>query len=117
MQKSNIDNTNNTQIPAFFSAYTESDLARLIEAIVERVLAQHLSNMSNTPDTNQLLNRAEAAKEFNVSVGTIDNYRRDGLIIPCRLGGTVRFKRGDLQAAFSGNILNPYKKAGKGKRG
>jgi hypothetical protein len=30
--------------------------------------------------------------------------------------GTIRFKRGDLQAAFSGNILNPYKVARKGKK-
>jgi hypothetical protein len=116
MVKHNINNTSSTQEPVFFSEYTVSDLQAMIEQAVEKVLSQHNSNMSTTIDPEELLTREEAAKTFKVSVATIDNYRRDGLIVPSRLVGSVRYKRSDLQAAFSGNILNPHKAPKKGKK-
>lgn len=110
------NNTTKTQIPIFYSTLTESALISLIEDVIGKVMAQHSQSQSSTLNPDDLLTREEAADTFKVSVATIDNYRRDGLIVPCRLGGSVRFKRGDLQAAFSGNILNPYKSPTKGKR-
>jgi hypothetical protein len=109
-------NTNYTQIPVFYTVLSTGDLATLIENVVRNVMSEHQYNTTNTLNPDELLTREEAAKEFKVSIATIDNYRREGRIIPCRMKGTIRFKRGDLQAAFSGNILNPYKVARKGKK-
>lgn len=117
MNKKNINNISSTQIPVFFSVYTDEELDAKFEKAVEKILSQYLSNMSSTTlDPAECLTRKEAAKEFKVSVATIDNYRRDGLIVSCRIRGSVRYKRSDLQAAFSGNILNPYKVPKNGKK-
>lgn len=104
------------QYPTLFSALSEKELVNLIEQAVEKVLLKHLSGISNSPDSTQLLTRKEAAAEFQISLASLDNYRNRGLIVPRRLGGSLRYQRGDLQAAFSGNILNPYKVGRKGKR-
>lgn len=112
----NQDNTNNTSIPVFYSFMTKADLTEIIAMAVKEALeVKQGLEMAPTLNPNELLTREEAAKEFKVSIATIDNYRREGMIVPSRLKGTVRFKRADLQAAFSGSVLNPYK-ASKGKR-
>jgi hypothetical protein len=115
-------NENSTPTPMFFSAYPITDLAEMIiHGIIEELLP-HLPNMSNALNPDELLTRKQAALEFGISVASLDNYVRDGLIVPCRPpSGTrptriVRFRRGDLQAFFSSNILNPYKVAQRKKR-
>lgn len=110
------NNTSTTQAPVFFSAYSPSDLQAMMEQAVEKVLSQRNSTMSTTHDPEELLTREEAAKEYKVSVSTIDNYKTKGWLVPCRIGRSVRYKRRDLQAAFSGNILNPYKAPKNGKK-
>ena len=102
-------NSTNTEVPVFFSAYSEAIFISLIEDTIKKVMTQFNQNESTTYNPDELLTREEAAKEFKVSVATIDNYKRGGYIIPRRIGGSVRYKRGDLQTAFSGNIINPYK--------
>lgn len=110
------NNTNSTQIPVFFHAISVADFEAIIEQAVEKKLLQHLANMNNTLDPEELLSREEAAKEFKVSIATIDNYRRQGWIEPSRIGGKVQYKRRVLQAAFSGSVLNPYKVTKSGKK-
>lgn len=120
MHKNNYkieNNSNNTGIPVFYSFMTKADLYDMLATVIKEVIEANEANRSFpmlNPD--ELLTREEAAKEFKVSVATIDNYRREGRLVPCRLKGTVRYKRSDLQAAFSGNILNPYKATRKGKK-
>ena len=95
------------QSPTLFSALSETDLIELIERAVEKVLIKHLSNASNSPDPTQLLTRKEASTEFQISLASLDNYRRQGLIHPRRLGNQIRYLRGDLQASFAGAIKAP----------
>ena len=102
-------NSTNTPIPVFYTTLTEPALIELIEDVVRRVMSETSTNVTTSRDPEELLTRVEAAKEFKVSVPTIDNYKRDGLLIPCRIRGTVRYKRSDLQKAFSSSIINPYK--------
>ena len=105
----------NTEVPVFYSTLTITQFTSLIEDVMLRLQPEKYNFPVKSSDPEELLTREEAAKECKVSVATIDNDRRDGLIVPCRIAGTVRFKRGDLQKAFSGNILNPYKVPNKGK--
>lgn len=101
--------SSNTEFPIFFSALTKTELATLIEEVIIKLHPEKSGEGSKAADPDELLTRGEAGKEFKVSVATIDNYRRNGYIVPCRLGGSVRYKRSDLQKAFSGNIFSPYK--------
>ncbi len=111
-----LNNSNNTGIPVFYSSMTKADLVEIfVKTIKEAFEAKQGLEIAPVLNPDELLTRKEAAKEFKVSISALDNYRRDGMIVPSRLKGTVRFRRGDLQAAFSGSILNPYK-APKGKR-
>jgi hypothetical protein len=105
-----LNNSTTTEIPVFYTLMTEADLTQLIAiAVKEAFEARQGVEIAPNPHPDDLLTRKEAAKEFKVCVATIDNYKNKGLIIPSRLSGTVRYRRGDLQAAFSNSIINPYK--------
>ena len=104
------NNTNQTETPVFNTYMTKAELYDMLGAVVKEALqARQGVEIAPNPHPDDLLTRKEAAKEFKVCVATIDNYKRDGLLIPSRLSGTVRYRRGDLQAAFSNSIINPYK--------
>lgn len=106
----NEDNSNKTEAPVFNTYMTKAELYDMLGAVVKEAFeARQGVEIAPNPHPDDLLTRKEAAKEFKVCVATIDNYKRDGLIIPSRLSGTVRYRRGDLQAAFSNSIINPYK--------
>ncbi|MEZ4942592.1 MAG: hypothetical protein R3D58_17085 [Saprospiraceae bacterium] len=80
---------------------------KAIQKAVRTVLNEHqIAPTPPTLDPDELLTRKASAKEFGVCESTIDNYKRLGLITPCRIRGTVRYKRSELQAAFSNNIHN-----------
>lgn len=83
---------------------------QMMEDAIRRVMTEYIASFSNTPNQNALLTRREAASEFNISVATLDNYKRRGLIVPLRLGALVRFRRGDLVAAFSRNVPSAKKR-------
>ena len=55
-------------------------------------------------DTNsqpeRLINKKEAAKLLGVSLSTIDNYRRKGILIPKKISGVVRFKYSEVLQAI-----------------
>lgn len=80
---------------------------KAIQKAIRAVLSeQQIAPTLPTLDPEELLTRKASAQEFGVCESTIDNYKRLGLITPCRIRGTVRYRRGDLQAAFSNNIHN-----------
>lgn len=84
----------------------ETTIRNIVEDAVRRVLTEQKPTPANALDPNELLTRKASAQEFGVCESTIDNYKRLGLITPCRIRGTVRYKRSELTAAFSGNIHN-----------
>lgn len=114
-------NSNHTGIPVFYTSLNETEFREIIKDEHSKAFLEMFDRLkglvgSNALDENELLTREEAAETFKVSIATIDNYRRQGLIVPCRIGGIVRFKRSELQAAFSGSIVNPYKTPAPNKR-
>lgn len=74
---------------------------QMIDESVREAVADLVKSANSGSDSEELLTRIEAAKEFKVSIATIDNYRTQGFITPCRIRGSVRYKRGDLQKAFA----------------
>jgi hypothetical protein len=95
---------------------SEERLCKIITDAVKQALSEMPQFKSSGFDENELLTRKAAAEAFGVSVGTIDNYRRAGLILTCRIAGSIRFKRKDLHAAFSSNFLHPYKVSKRNRR-
>lgn len=89
--------------------FSEYCLRSIITDAIRQALSEMPQPQTSRFDENELLTRKAAAEAFGIIVGTIDNYRRAGLNITCRIAGSIRFKRKDLHAAFSSNILHPYK--------
>ena len=57
-----------------------------------------------------LLDKKEAAKYLRVSTRTIGNYRKQGLLTACKVGGKILFKESELF-----NALKPENIKGNGK--
>ena len=78
----------------------ESYINQLFEKAAKR-LTQPPPVPTAQNDTDELITRQDAAKILKVkSLVTIDNLSKKGLLKKHRLGGVVRFKRGEV-IAFS----------------
>jgi excisionase family DNA binding protein len=49
------------------------------------------------PAGNGLLNKLDVAQWLDVSVGTVDNLRREGKLRAIKVGSKVRFKQGEVE--------------------
>ena len=88
---------------------SEERLRSIITDAVRQALLEMPQPKTTIYDENELLTRKAAAAWCQISLATLDNYRRLGLIAPQRLGSTIRYKRGDLMKAFSNSHANPRK--------
>ncbi len=71
---------------------TKDDLRRIIlEAIKESS-----SEKPSSEPKELLIDKKEAAKILGVSVPTIDNYRRNGILPSYRFGNRVRFRYSEV---------------------
>ncbi|MET3732924.1 helix-turn-helix domain-containing protein [Moheibacter stercoris] len=79
---------------------TPVQFEQLISEAVGKKLEEFKKIFTHTSSNDKLLTRKESAKFFGVSISTIDNWRREGKIIPYYIGSKVRFKRGELEQAM-----------------
>lgn len=73
-----------------------------LEESLTRLLTQHNSEKPDPEQLPELFSRTEAAEFLKVSLGTIDNLSRAGLLQKHYLGNMPRFKREELLQAFEG---------------
>ncbi|MEL7246917.1 MAG: helix-turn-helix domain-containing protein [Bacteroidota bacterium] len=73
-----------------------ADHLTVLEAKIDE-LREQAQEQHEEDEPDRLLNKKEAADYYGVSVSTIDNYRRDGFLIPIRFGKAVRFRLSDLK--------------------
>jgi excisionase family DNA binding protein len=63
-----------------------------------------------------LLDYDQTAKELSLSVSTIRRLVTDGKLLPVRIGGSVRFRRADLEAfadSLANGLVQTHKKRGR----
>lgn len=85
----------NTEIIVIPKQELEAMLARFAADLRADMAAQIRQAQPRTlPD---LLTRKEAANELRVSVKTVDNYARAGLLTKVATAAGVRFRRGDVE--------------------
>lgn len=81
---------------------TQSDLepiiTKAVEAALDRFASQIKEQLSRPQQTPVLLTRKQAAQVYSVSEKTLANREKSGDLIPVRMGGTVRYRREDLDA-------------------
>jgi excisionase family DNA binding protein len=84
------------------------DLQAEIATAVERSIEKHIGSFQKSPlPSEELLTRKEAAKLLDVSLGTLNEYTKKGIVIGYRIGACIRYKKSEIL----NNALNKIKTA------
>lgn len=79
------------------TTYHGTELKTLIsDCIKESLLSLDLGKSSTDEKPKQILTRQETANFLQVSLPTLNNYTKEGLIKAFRLGNKVRYKYDDV---------------------
>ncbi len=89
MQKSILINLNQT------------DLETVLEKVVNKVLKSHQPNNTNAKPQVELITRQETAKLLGVSLPTLHDWTKNGLIPAHRIGTRVRYKRQEVMNSLN----------------
>lgn len=82
---------------------TEQFFERLESVLESKIQAAlHAQQPQAGSDLPELLSRREAAKFLGVSLGTVDNLARAGLLQKHYLGSIPKFRKEELLQAFEG---------------
>lgn len=76
------------------------DFFKKIENLIDDKLNQFeikLAEMGK-PEGKELMTRDETAEYFGVSLGTLNNWSRRGVLVPITFGGRVYYTRNEIQA-------------------
>ncbi len=72
--------------------------------IVDECIMKALNQIHPIPDEDILLKRIEVARMFKVSLVTLNQWRREGIITPYKIKSRVFFKRSDIMNAINNSV-------------
>lgn len=92
----------------FAQTETQTLISQIVEQVTEKVLAAIQSNDDCTPNTvkellenNAVLTTRQTAEVLNVSIPTINRWKKDNKLPFIQINGSIRYKVEDVK-----NILN-----------
>ena len=62
----------------------------------QRSMGNPLNRLSITGEDTEYLTRGEVSRVLNVTVQTLNNWRREGVINPLKIGGRVLYRKEDV---------------------
>jgi len=62
----------------------------------QRSIGNPLNRLTITGEDTEYLTRNEVSKVLNVTVQTLNNWRREGVLNPLKIGGRVLYKKEDV---------------------
>ncbi|MDB0038366.1 helix-turn-helix domain-containing protein [Polaribacter sp.] len=62
----------------------------------QRSMGNPLNRLSITGEDTEYLTRDEVSKILNVTVQTLNNWRREGVLSPIKIGGRVLYRKEDV---------------------
>ncbi|MDR6369405.1 hypothetical protein J2795_000358 [Chryseobacterium bernardetii] len=70
-----------------------------IEDLIDDKLNQFECKLAEiyTPEGKELMTRDETAEYFGVSLGTLNNWSKNGILVPINFGGRVYYTRNEIQ--------------------
>ncbi len=78
-----------------------SDLiTQIAETVTEKVTQLVSKDTANTDDKNELLTRKEVAKYLSVTVMTVHNWTKAGILNPYRIGNKLRYQKSEVLKAL-----------------
>jgi len=81
-------------------SFGPEEFQSLIDESVTRSVRNELKAFSMHPKQNNILTRQETAELLSISLPTLHDYTKRGLIKAHRLGSKVRYKRADIEVAL-----------------
>ena len=62
----------------------------------QRSIGNPLNRLFITGEDTEYLTRNEVSKVLNVTVQTLNNWRREGVLVPLKIGGRVLYRKEDV---------------------
>lgn len=85
----------------FLSPIPLEQLRFEISESIKKEISSLIQSVHNHPPQTEFLNRNEAAKFLGVSLVTLNQWTKEGLIIGYRIASRVRYKRNELETSLS----------------
>lgn len=83
------------------------------EAIIKRVVREVMTEINNSPKAEEVfLTRKQTAARLGISLPTLHDYTTSGKLQSHRIGGSVRYKLTEIEAALQSRVYSVTKKTG-----
>jgi hypothetical protein len=82
------------------TTHTTEELTGLISQAVKEAIKNGLSNQSSTLPSEKLLTRKETADKLKVSLVTLNDWTKRGLIQSYIIGGRVLYKESEIEKSL-----------------
>lgn len=80
--------------------YGTEEFQTMMDEFISRSVTKAVKALLVQPEPNQILTRQETAKLLAISLPTLHDYTKRGIIKCHRLGTKVRYKRQDIDEAL-----------------
>lgn len=88
------------------SNYTIADLENTISKILKQIIQEQSS--LNYSSHNELVTRKETANILKISLPTLHNWTKIGLLPHYKVSSRVRYKRSEIMELFNSGDLNKF---------
>jgi predicted DNA-binding transcriptional regulator AlpA len=79
------------------------DVSNLVCEVAKKTALEVKQLFKEQDKSDELLTRQQVAKLLGVTLTTLWNYEKRKVLIPLRIGGRVRYRMSDVQAAMKKN--------------
>lgn len=86
-----------------------------IKKVVEEVIIEYLKkpNPPHNPETLGYLTRKEVCQLLKISLPTLYEYTKSGILVGYRIGGRILYKISEIEKVLANNSTSKYKVNGK----
>ncbi|MCH2489281.1 MAG: helix-turn-helix domain-containing protein [Flavobacteriales bacterium] len=92
-----------TKITQVYGLTPDQLVAKLATSIHHFLSSQDSPKEEKVLEDEKLLTRQEASQYLKISLATLNNWSKSGLIKKCKIGNLVRFKEKELQKFIDNN--------------
>jgi len=90
----------------FLSNYTITDLENTITKVLKQIIQEQQLSINSA--TNELITRQETAKILKISLPTLHNWTKNGILPSHKVSTRVRYKKSEIMELFNSGDINKY---------
>ena len=84
----------------FVTTFDRDELISMIRDAFKEELNEYLKQLGKEGDNNKLLSRIEVAELLRISLSTLNNYKKSGILKCHRIGNRVLYNKGEVMEAL-----------------